>query len=620
MAPNKEKFFLTPIKRSHLVLTNGVGSLVRTRSKITALICDLHQWEKMIPTGKALGVDKDAVRAQTIGNNKIRDGVLEDAAGIDFLVSPPSFPDDGSSKRDWCLPLVRFPLAQVCSNGRCNRLSFAQASDSHVHSGKSGCKECGSKTIDANNKTTKGRMKRQVTVMLVCPDGHIDEIDFVALAHGVHKGGDICGSPDIRVTFGFGPKRPVAKCITCGKSGGGEKLEFSCTGRRPWIVGVSTPDQACKETMRVVERTSVQLYYSSTKSAIFLPEDGIDERLLRWMAAKVAIEHIDRTVKDSRAHQTELKKAQDAGFVGLTLDQFNEHIDRAFPIKVDGTDPHWDAVLTKASEFDRFTDPSQKSLKSELLEFHHVDDFGGSSFLGSGNRVDRVVSVEKLAETRMLDGFSRWRPKNPSITDGLHQMWGLLPSKNSDWWLPGYRVTGEGILFVFSKSQVIKWADENPALTVLNPVFRTSAMKAEDLSLAGMLAHTFGHAVMKPLSDRCGYPLAGIRDRVYDLLDGPVAVLVYTADGDSLGTLGGLVEHAEGKRLTGLVDDALEQSRWCTQDPVCNSAISQEELRVPGACHHCVLVPETSCESFNGMIDRALLHGSSDRGIVGFFS
>lgn len=620
MAVNKEKFFLTPIKRSHLVLTNGVGSLVRTRSKITALICDLHQWERMIPTGKALGVDRDAERAQTIGNNKIRDDVLEAAAGIDFLVSPPSFPDDGSSKRDWCLPLVRFPLSQVCTNGRCNRLSLAQVSDSHVHSGKFGCMECGSKTIDANNKTSKGRMKRQVTVMLVCSNGHIDEIDFVALAHGVHKGGNVCAGPDIRVTFGFGPKRPVAKCAACGCSGGGEKLQFSCTGRRPWIVGVSTPDQSCKESMRVVERTSVQLYYSSTKSAIFLPEDGIDERLLRWMAAKVAIEHVDRGSNDSRAHQTELKKAHDAGFTDLTLDQFNEHLNRAFPIKVDGSMPQWDAVLTKSSEFNRFTDPGQKLFKSELLEFHHVDDFGGSSYLGVGNEVDQVVAIEKLAETRMLDGFSRWRPKNPSTMDGLHQMWGKLPSKNSDCWLPGYRVTGEGILFVFSKSQIIRWAEKNPESTTENEVFRTSSMKTEDLSLAGILAHTFGHSVMKPLSDRCGYPLAGIRDRVYDPFDGPVAVLVYTADGDSLGTLGGLVEHAEGKRLSGLVEDALEQSRWCTQDPVCNSVISQDELRQPGACHHCVLVPETSCESFNKMIDRGLLHGSLDRKIKGFFS
>jgi hypothetical protein len=501
MAVNKEKFFLTPIKRSHLVLVNGVGSLVRTRSKVTALICDLHQWEKMIPTGKAKGVDRDAVRAQVIAKNKIRDGVLETAAGIDFLVSPPSFPDDGSSKRDWCLPLVRFPLAQICTNGRCNRLSFAQPSDSHIHAGKYGCKECNSKTVDGDSTTTKGRMKRQVTVMLVCPNGHIDEIDFASLAHGVHNGGSICDNPDIRVTFGFGPKRPIAKCDHCGSSSNGDKIELPCTGRRPWVVGVASQQQECTQTMRVVERTSVQLYYSSTKSSIFLPEEGIDERLLQWMSAQVRIEHIDRSLKDSRAHQVELDKARNSGFPNLTLDEFNVHLDRAFPIKGDKTEPEWNPVTTKASEFDRLTDPLKPSYKSDLLEFHHVSDVGTSPLLGGGRHIDQIVAVEKLAETRMLDGFSRWRPNNPSANDGLLQMWGVPPAKDSDWWLPGYRVTGEGILFVFSQSQVLAWAADNPALTNEMPIFRTGTMSPDSLSLAGQLAHTFGHAVMKPLSD-----------------------------------------------------------------------------------------------------------------------
>jgi len=620
MALNKEKFFLTPVKRSHLVLTNGVGSLIRTRSKVTALICDLHQWEQMIPTGKANGVERDAVRSAVIAENKIRDAVLESAAGIDFLVAPPSFPDDGSTKRDWALPLTRFPLAQVCTNGRCNRLSFAQPSDSFVFVGKNGCMECGAKSVDENKKSSKGRMKRQVTVMLVCPSGHIDEIDFVAHAHGVHKGGTVCGSPDVRVTFGFGSKRPNAKCVACGESSGSEKIEMPCSGRRPWVVGVPVQNQECSEVMRVVERTSVQLYFSSTKSAIFLPEDGIDERLIKWMVAKVAIEHIDRSLDDSRAHQTELNKARQNGFSLLTIEEFNHHLDRAFPIKGDASHTEWNPITTKASEFERFTNPAQPSFTSDLLEFHHVTDTGGSPLLGSGSLIDQVVAVEKLAETRMLDGFSRWRPKNPDVMDGLLQMWGVLPSKDSDWWLPGYRVTGEGILFVFSHAKIMAWAEKNSLLTHDIPVFRTPSMKPEELSLAGRLAHTFGHTIMKPLSDRCGYPLPGLRDRVYDLVDGSVAVLVYTADGDSLGTLGGLVEHAEGTRIAELVDDALELSRWCTQDPVCNSAMSQEELRTPGACHHCVLVPETSCEAFNESVDRALLHGSADRKIVGYFA
>jgi hypothetical protein len=56
------------------------------------------------------------------------------------------------------------------------------------------------------------------------------------------------------------------------------------------------------------------------------------------------------------------------------------------------------------------------------------------------------------------------------------------------------------------------------------------------------------------------------------------------------------------------------------QDLVCNSAMSQEELRTPGSCHHGYLVPETSCEAINESIYRALLHGSLDRKIVGFFA
>ena len=48
-------------------------------------------------------------------------------------------------------------------------------------------------------------------------------------------------------------------------------------------------------------------------------------------------------------------------------------------------------------------------------------------------------------------------------------------------------------------------------------------------------------------------------------------------------------------------------------------AKSDDELRTSGACHHCVLVPETSCEIFNKEVDRALIVSSSDRGIKGAF-
>ena len=612
MAKKSEKYFLTPIKRSHLVLLNGVGSLVRARSKVTALVCDIHEWTRTIPTGNAQGVEKDAAREKVLKEFKIRDQILEDAVGIDYLVSPPPYPDDQISKSSkWGLPLTRFPVGQICTNTRCNRFSTADSSDMRVHYGRNlGCRECNSE---------KPRMKRQVTVMLVCQFGHIDEINFSELAHGFALGGSICASPDIRVTFSQGPKRPVAKCAYCQLEGGGEKFEIKCTGRRPWVVGLPTQNEVCDQTMRVVERTSVQIYYASTKSSIFIPQIGVDERLVRWLATKVDIAMLDRLTKDSPIHRTWLERATQAGFSDLTPDDLVKHLDLAFPVRPEVREASWDPIRAKAHEFAQLSNKSEAYYRQELLEYREVTDFGNSKYIGSDKIIERVVAVEKLAETRMLDGFSRWKPKNPSPDVGFAQIWGRNSTSNEERWLPGYRVTGEGILFVFSVAQIANWAASNNGLFSDVSLFREPSQQPEKYSLAGRLVHTFSHAVMKALSDRCGYPLPGIRDRVYDLHEGAVGVLVYTADGDSLGTLGGLVEHADGHRLADLISDAINTSRWCAQDPVCNSAKSDDELRTSGACHHCVLVPETSCEIFNKEVDRALIVGSSERGIKGAF-
>jgi len=39
----------TQIKRSHLILSSGVGSIVRTQNGVTALIAGLPSWLETIP-------------------------------------------------------------------------------------------------------------------------------------------------------------------------------------------------------------------------------------------------------------------------------------------------------------------------------------------------------------------------------------------------------------------------------------------------------------------------------------------------------------------------------------------------------------------------------------------
>jgi hypothetical protein len=86
---------------------------------------------------------------------------------------------------------------------------------------------------------------------------------------------------------------------------------------------------------------------------------------------------------------------------------------------------------------------------------------------------------------------------------------------------------------------------------------------------------------------------------------------VYTAAGDSEETLGGLVRLAEPETLGGILENSLEEARWCSADPVCAEAASSggqgpDSLNL-AACHNCALLPETSCEFFNKYLDRTIL-------------
>ncbi|WP_217708308.1 hypothetical protein [Nonomuraea rhodomycinica] len=60
---------------------------------------------------------------------------------------------------------------------------------------------------------------------------------------------------------------------------------------------------------------------------------------------------------------------------------------------------------------------------------------------------------------------------------------------------------------------------------------------------------------------------------------------------------------------------------WCSADPLCvESDTSGTDNLNRAACHACVLLPETSCEEINTLLDRALLIGTPDQPDLGFFS
>ncbi len=97
-------------------------------------------------------------------------------------------------------------------------------------------------------------------------------------------------------------------------------------------------------------------------------------------------------------------------------------------------------------------------------------------------------------------------------------------------------------------------------------------------------------------------------------------ILIYTASGDSEGTMGGLVRQGRSDTFPGIFKKAIESGMTCSNDPVCSLSLGQgrDSLNL-AACYSCTLIPETSCEEFNIFLDRGTVVGTFNNSKFGFY-
>jgi hypothetical protein len=249
----------------------------------------------------------------------------------------------------------------------------------------------------------------------------------------------------------------------------------------------------------------------------------------------------------------------------------------------------------------------------------------GSQFDRLSEFVRRVGLVRKLRETRVITGFTRINPPS-GRGDDLQAM----QRNGKPRWLPAIVVRGEGIFLEFNAD---RFANPTPDIADRVRLLSTNlelqrAQRGQDPRPidAGFLAiHALAHALIRELTFLCGYGSSALRERIYHGKDSDgksmLGLLIYTASGDSEGTLGGLVSQGEPDKLEALFSSAMRRSSWCSNDPVCieSPARGPNSLNM-AACHGCMLLPETSCEEGNRLLDRALLIGTPAKPESGFFS
>jgi len=221
-----------------------------------------------------------------------------------------------------------------------------------------------------------------------------------------------------------------------------------------------------------------------------------------------------------------------------------------------------------------------------------------------------------------LYGFSRLFPdanKDKDIKE-MQKMLRKKVNKHEDW-LPAVKVYGEGIFFELNEERLKKWEERPEVLNHikkiqdnLDALTEKRKMQSRNISPRFILLHTLSHILIEKFIYESGYHSASLRERIYCSTNpnGSMAgLLIYTADGDSEGTMGGLVRMGEQGIIETVFHNAIENAKWCSADPVCTEIGKRdgqglEKINL-AACHNCCLLAETSCEEFNRLLDRGVL-------------
>jgi len=128
------------------------------------------------------------------------------------------------------------------------------------------------------------------------------------------------------------------------------------------------------------------------------------------------------------------------------------------------------------------------------------------------------------------------------------------------------------------------------------------------------MIHSFSHGLIKQIAKECGYQLASLRERIYcSEKENMRGLLLYTSTADSQGSLGGLISQAKDlDLLQEHILSVMDSAKFCSQDPLCGIHNPRLTKKPWGAaCHSCLHIPETSCESLmNRFLDRHTIFGN----------
>jgi hypothetical protein len=589
------------VRRSHVASSFGAGAVVDFRAPsgapLSGLVAGLEEWDAAAPEGR-----KGLMHFQITTEPRLQKRLSVGG----FRLPPVKDEKDGG----WAdvLPVVRFPRWLQCPS--CERLKKADTFQHDPGRPERSCGYC----------STGDHKVHAVPVRFIvaCEDGHIDDFPWQRWINCR------CSDPQLYLeTVGAGLAGKLLRCKSAGCTSKPRSLEgvFSrnslapmgmkqCTGHRPWLPLSPEP---CQQPPRVLQRGATTVYYAEVDSALDIPPFSMD------LSTVVGPYWSD--LKDLAEEQWPLfiqfnKLEEKTGKPREVLLRLLRDWKIALEAETADTPLEWAEYLQLLASEKGPVDQGEFQTRPEPVPPELY------TFLNS------VVLARRLREVRAHVGFTRVKPPSTAFKAPAHRMGRLYGKALS--WLPAIELRGEGIFIRFNTTRMREWEQSEAVQQRVQELKARREKQPQDnededvrTSPRFLLLHSFAHALMRQLALSCGYSSASLRERLYVGVEPRemAGVLIHTGSADSDGTLGGLVRQGREARLENTIREMLLASTWCSSDPLCITGVatlsSTDNL---AACHACLLSPETSCQHFNLLLDRALLVGTPERPEVGYFN
>jgi hypothetical protein len=618
-----------PIRRSQLISPWGVGQMINFPKDESLMVLGLDMWEEKFRT------------ISELDEFKVNEERLAKRLGVRDFRLPPDFRDPGQGVTNPSLkiPFIRFPRWHYCT--RCGHMEKVSIYDSHkptctgvsFGSGRS-CSEIPEK---------KRQLLIPVRFIAICPHGHIEDFPFM---EWVHAGTAPEGHHNLRLRAGrsSGALSGIEITCSCGahKTMAGAfnehsltKIGVTCSGGKPWLGQEADRHNTthCGQHLIVVQKGASNVYFSQVRSSIYLPqwENSVDRKIIEvleknwnWLTSGKVEGKFDKMRFELVAEQK---------FNPEKRDYYTEKLLEAATKRISGTDisntddseekyrkMEYDAILAEAGG-----ENQDFFVTKNNAEIYNDSEAGG--VISSG--FTSIGLLHKLRETRAFVGFSRWLPDDGKNLDAKKD---FIKLGKSITWLPAIVVRGEGVFFEFHVRKLKAWAKKEEVIKRTkflsqnyNQPREARGQKRREITPEFILIHTFAHLIINQFSYECGYGSSALRERIYCNIESPndymAGVLIYTASGDSEGSLGGLVRQGKPGNLETILYNAVENSRWCSSDPICIDSHGQGPNSCNlAACHNCALLPETCCEESNMLLDRGMLIGTLNNSEIGYFN